>query len=142
MHNLNNMEITNLIGPAKVIATLIEKKFPGTCGDIISDLDKAQHSPTRIHQSINNLKDLWNKYKDSFSEQEIQEISSSSSFNLSDPSTWKNFNYFLPADDVSNTADAFADTATETATEVAGTIADTTDGIVDSILGFIADVFS
>lgn len=120
------MDIANLIIPAKAIAKFIEHRFPGTCTDLIADLDRASISPTVMKHRVDNLKQLWDDHKDDFSQSEVSELSTTAGFDITNSSTWDSFF------DTSDIADA-----TTTAVDVVNAT-DTGRGILD----FILDLFS
>lgn len=131
------MGITGIIGTAKVIAKMIESKFPGTCTGIIKDLDKASIHPVLIKQRVENLRDLWNNYKDAFAKHEVDALSAKAGFDLSDPSTWDSF---LDSTSIAETVTDIADSVSD-GTDVVDAV-ESSGGIIGSILEFITDLLS
>lgn len=127
------MEHLPPIGILKLIAKAIEYKFPGTCTELIADLDKASHNPLYLRYRYNELKEKWDDCKDHFTNSEVAEISSQSGFNLSDPLSWSAFNATL-ANDIADSASSVAEIASGSA-EVVSDVAETASDAVETASG-------
>lgn len=127
------MNTMSIIRSAKVIAKVIESKSPGTCTEIIKDLDKASTHPVLVKQRVENLKELWNTHKTDFTESEIYALSSEAGFDLSDSSTWDSFIDSM----------CIMETMTGAVDKVAEAVdVESTGGILGDIFDFIMDLFS
>lgn len=106
--------IFSLIGPAKIVAKVIEHRFPGSCKTLISELDKAQHDPHILRFRIKQIQDLWNEKKDCFSSSEVATIETNAGLDISD----LDISDYSDAIDAMDTADTAVDVVVEGATSV------------------------
>lgn len=93
----------------ELVARAIEKKAPGTCGDIANTIHNMRHSTAykkfQADQLKNTIQKKWNEYKDRFTADETVELSKSSGFDLSDPTQWESHLQLTNSEIVENTAD-------------------------------------
>lgn len=127
------MGITGAIGFAKAVAGFIEKKFPGTCPDLVSELDHATQSSAFFRLKMKELQDKWNEIKDGISDSDKNELTNyinTEGFGVDGQVVWSDSG-FVDAVDLDGVFDV--------ATAVDGV---TDGGILDAVGDFLADLFS
>lgn len=131
------MGITGAIGAAKAIAGFIEKKFPGTCPDLASELEHTTQSSGFFRLKMKELQDKWNDVKDRVSDSDKTELTdqiNSDGFGVDGQALWSDNGIGDIVDTVD--MDGVVDVASSAA-EVA-----TDGGLLDSIGDFLSDLFS